>query len=87
MLKIIFMSYVTFVIVLLQSILKEVTSNFKVSICPHSTVFTEATHLKSMVKMSVPTLPNCITTLEGSDSVTIWKFFTEAWKTIRISIW
>ena len=32
MLKIIFMSYVTFVNMLLQSILKEVTSNFKVSI-------------------------------------------------------
>ena len=49
-------------------------------------VFTVATHLKSIVKMSVPTLPNCITTLEGSDSVTIWKFFTEAWETIRIII-
>ena len=33
--------------------------------------------LKSIVKMSAPTLPNCITT--SSDfSETIWKFFTEA---------
>ena len=38
MLKIIFMSYVTFVNMLLQSILKEVTSNFKVSMCLHSTL-------------------------------------------------
>ena len=38
------------------------------------------TDLKSMVKMSAPTFPNCMITWLGSLAETIWKFFTEAWK-------
>ena len=36
-------------------------------------------HLKSMVKMSVPTRPNCIIICDGSSGSTSWKF----WATVK----